>query len=140
MTAQFSEKLRYDGIEMPLYSLPLKSSPQFQEFAPKIECTSTALWRGYIGEWEIVGYDLYLIGIKGVTTEGKSIRLSDIFPNCGDRVLADWYTGKLRVPIGECIDYVHGDFLSVFEEDLFIDIKNGVVENSFTVSNIAKKE
>ncbi|MBC3881571.1 hypothetical protein H8K35_08270 [Undibacterium sp. LX40W] len=136
MTAQFAEELHYNGIEMRLFSLPLESSPHYQEYAPKIQCNCTALWRGYIGKWEIVDHSLYLIGIKGETVEGLNIQLSDIFPGCCDRIFAEWYTGKLRVPRGDCMDYVHMGFFSTYEEDLLIFVENGIVKISETISNI----
>ena len=59
MTAQFGESLHYDGREMSMATHPLGDyfalggvNPGFGLDWP-MDCT--ALWRGYIGSWEIVG-------------------------------------------------------------------------------------
>jgi hypothetical protein len=53
--------------------------------------------------------------------------VATIFPDSPDRVFANWYTGTLRIPQGDRIKYFHGGFASVYERDLFLDIKQGVL-------------
>jgi DNA-directed RNA polymerase specialized sigma subunit len=42
-------------------------------------------------------------------------------------LLADWFTGVLRVPRGEMLAYVHMDFESIYEQDLLINVERGRV-------------
>jgi tetratricopeptide (TPR) repeat protein len=85
---------------------------------------STACWRRYIGTWEIKDGQLYLAGIRGIY---KLLGQEPLF--------ADWFTGVLRVPRGKILHYVHGDFLSVYEEEVRVNIENGVVVKTRVIDN-----
>jgi len=50
-------------------------------FQPKFQSNCTALWRGYVGTWEIIENRLYLIIISGVIQDGEKAQLSTIFPD-----------------------------------------------------------
>ena len=50
-------------------------------------------------------------------------------------MFADWYSGTLRVPLGEMLAYVHGGFASTFERDMFIEIVRGKVTTTYTQEN-----
>jgi tetratricopeptide (TPR) repeat protein len=50
-------------------------------------------------------------------------------------ILADWFTGVLKVPRGEILHYVHGDFLSIYEKEVRVKIENGVVIDSRVIDN-----
>lgn len=50
-------------------------------------------------------------------------------------VSASWYTGLLRVPLGEELDYVHGGFHSEYEMDLIIEIEAGSVRRRWMIDN-----
>jgi hypothetical protein len=98
--------------------------------------TCTALWRGYVGQWEISENRLYLVGLEGKLRKGDTkASLETFFPGSPKRVLADWYSGEIRVPQGKLLDYVHGGYASTYEVDLFLSIKNGVVTKSEKVFN-----
>lgn len=80
---------------------------------------SSACWRGYQGTWEIREEQLFLVGIEGR------------FKLIGDEpLLADWFSGVLRVPRGERLTYVHMGFGSVYEEELHIRVELGHVTGS----------
>lgn len=85
---------------------------------------STACWRQYQGSWEIKDGYFYLIGLRG------RFQLSG-----DDPLLADWFTGVIRIPRGEMLHYVHMGFGSVFEQELHIKIERGVVVNSRVIDN-----
>ena len=87
----------------------------------------TALWRGYVGSWEILNGRLYIIGLQGKLEEGFQVTLADVFPDFPERAFAHWYSGTLRIPQGRQIEYVHMGFGSTYEADLFIEIDRGVV-------------
>ena len=81
---------------------------------------STACWRHYVGSWEIKNGQLYLVGIVGI------YKL-----NGDDPLFADWYSGTLRVPIGDMCEYVHMGYASVYERELFIVIQKGIVVSQY---------
>ncbi len=63
---------------------------------PGFESNCTALWRGYVGSWEIVDERLYLIGISGTLEGGVEASMTTMFPDFPDRVFAHWYSGTIR--------------------------------------------
>jgi len=94
---------------------------------PRFESNCTALWRGYVGSWEIVDDRLYLVGLSGTIEGGADATLATIFPDFPDRVFAHWYSGTIRIPQGKQLEYVHMGYGSTFERDLFLDIERGVI-------------
>lgn len=138
MTAQASETLIYKGEKLALCTNPLDT--YLSSTSPKVEfyATSTALWRGYIGTWTIEGGRLYLVKLSAALRHADRIEdvgLSYLFPDYPDGVFAHWYTGEFRCPMGELLNYVHGGYGSTYEQDLFIEIKKGVVISERVESN-----
>lgn len=89
------------------------------------ELFSTACGRGYQATWEITGGRFYLVGIRGQ------------YSLIGDEpLLADWFTGELRIPEGKLIRYVHGGFGSTFEKETYTRIEQGLVVSSRVVDNL----
>jgi hypothetical protein len=129
MTAQFAEDLLYEGQHLKMCSTPLNTYFSLAGLSTDaiFELSSTALWRRYIGSWEITAGRLYLRSISGTLKNGADASLEDIFPGFPDRVFAHWFTGQLRCPRGRQLEYVHMGFGSTFEKDLLIDVKKGVV-------------
>lgn len=127
MTAQIPESLRYKGEDLSMCEEPLASYFFCAGSAPRFAPVSTALWRRYVGSWEIVDDRLYLVGIDAALQDGSKATLATIFPDAGDRVFADWFSGTVRVPQGRMIEYVHSGYSSTYERDMFLDIERGVV-------------
>jgi hypothetical protein len=133
MTAQAAEILIHKGEKLSLCTNPLGSYLQSAASPVKFRATSTALWRGYVGTWAIEGGRLYLVKLRGYIDHGdfdgpiEEVGLSHLFPDYPDGVFAHWYTGELRCPMGELLNYVHGGYGSTYEQDLFIEIEKGVV-------------
>lgn len=127
MTAQIPEQLILDGERMAMTfcpSLP-DAHPRIVDVTTQRTATSrensalvnsTACWRRYIGTWEIRERRLYLTHLVG---------RYELLP--GPSLLADWFTGVLRIPRGDVLRYVHMGFGSVFEKELHIDIDAGRV-------------
>jgi hypothetical protein len=135
MTAQAREDLLYEGEKLSMCSTPLEDFFDTGGSKPSFALRSTACWRGYIGEWEISDNSLYLIGIDAKLRDGSPVSVATIFPDSADRVFASWYSGTIRIPQGDRIQYFHGGFESVYERDLFLDIKDGVVVDTRLVQN-----
>lgn len=127
MTAQISEKLLFEGQQLALCELPLSVYFALGGKAPDFDYNCTALWRGYVGSWLIEHDRLYLVELNGPLKEGTQATLRTVFPDFPDRVFAHWYSGKLRCPRGRRLEYVHMGFGSTYEEDLFIEVRKGVV-------------
>jgi hypothetical protein len=138
MTAQSPETLIYQGEELRLCTEPLARFPGISPIQPPYEYPSTALWRGYIGTWAIEADRLYLKSLqrwKHVDGQTVVVGVEDLFPGYSDGVFAHWFSGILRSPRGALLKYVHGVYLSTYEEDLFISVKRGVVIDERIVRN-----
>jgi hypothetical protein len=130
VTAQSPERLHYQGEELAMCTEPLSDYFHLGGLNPGFTWTSTALWRGYVGSWEIVVDRLYLVAINGLLADGTEACLSTIFPGFPDRVFAHWYSGTIRIPQGKQLEYVHGGYASIYERDLLLDVERGVVVDS----------
>jgi hypothetical protein len=135
MTAQTRERLTYQGESLGMCTSPLSDFFAYSGNWPRFARTDTSLWRHYIGTWEIVNDRLYLIGLQATMMDGKPATLATVFPDFPDRVFAHWYSGELRVPQGKLIKYVQMGFRSKYEEDLFLDVANGVLTRTRLVKN-----
>lgn len=135
MTAQIPEKLILDGEETFMAFCPRLPKRHPRIFAPAPDevsgdpeedeiCFSTACWRGYQGTWEIKDGRLYLVDLRG------GVRLRP-----GDPILAKWFSGVLRVPRGEVLQYVHMGFGTVQAEEIHIKIEKGVVVTTRVIDN-----
>ena len=132
MTAQVHENLILDGKETSMAFCPplpendsriiLLKDDEIEDYGGII--FSTACWRAYIGTWEIKNDKFYLVNLEG------RYKL-----NSESAILADWFTGTLRIPQGEMLHYVHMGYGSVFEQELHIKIENGKVTKSKTIDN-----
>ncbi|MBP1688071.1 MAG: hypothetical protein H6Q33_4214 [Deltaproteobacteria bacterium] len=138
MTAQIHEKLILDGEETSMAFCPSLPEGHPRVFEPgpdevvrdaaDVVLFSTACWRGYQGTWEIKDGRFYLIALRG---------RFQLRP--GSPVLADWFSGVLRVPRGEKLLHVHMGFGSIYEQELHVKIENGKVVTTRVVDSRAKK-
>ncbi len=132
MTAQVPERLIYEGEELPLtFCPPLpeqdqrlqeRNDDELKECDPIV--FSTACWRRYIATWEIKDGRFYLANVMG---RYKLVSDTPLF--------AHWFSGVLRVPRGNLLQYVHMGFATVYEQELHIKIENGVVVETTVVDN-----
>ena len=153
-TAQIPEYLRIGDLEYDLYSTPLepwvrKDNPDPMRFWAAPLMGSSGLSRGYTATWEISNGKLYLVeidswfcgpGYEEHPKECRRVTLTDILGPIGAKESqpAKWYTGKLRVPDGRQLLYVHSGFHSVFERDLIYDVKAGQVTGPEIIDNTNK--
>ena len=127
MTAQATEVLHYKGEQLSMRTEPLSDYFAQMGHQPEFQDQSTACWRGYVGQWEILLDRLYLVGISATYADGTGVGLDSLFPGFADRVFAHWYTGVINIPKGKLIKYVHMGYLSQYEQDLFLAVENGIV-------------
>jgi hypothetical protein len=140
MTAQVSEKLLYEGKAISLCTEPL--ALYLKQNGIEFQSPHTANWRGYVGTWEVIEAEgaerLYLIGIKAHKDYETILTLPDLFPGF-DKVFAHWFTGELRCPQGELLNYVHGGYASTYEYDLMMEFKQGVLVQKYAIHNTDPK-
>ena len=124
MTAQVSELIAYEGLELRLLcepSLPL-GEPRLvrvtDEEARESEAMvfSTACWRNYVAKWSVERSRLYLNDVRG------TYRLTP-----GPPLFAEWFSGTLRMAAGGLVQYLHSGHLSRFEREFFAEVKDGIV-------------
>ncbi len=88
---------------------------------------STANKRGYIGTWEIIDRQLYLVDLKPDYLDKESkFGLKDLFGS-DEKVKAIWYTGNFEIPIGDPIARMELFNDPVYESKKIIEILNGQV-------------
>lgn len=143
-TAQYPEKLRIDGKEEHLMATPLEEFWHAKYPRPdSLTQTSWACWRGYVGTWEIIGNKLCLLQLVRTVIRPKddsfeeettSLPLKTYFGTDGP-VIAEWFTGVLRVARGPLLAQVNTGYASVYEEDLFLIVERGIVTARRTVKN-----
>ena len=127
MTAQSPERIVYMGKRLSMCTEPLEDYFSKGGIRPNLRRSSTALWRRYIGSWEIVDDRLYLTDLDGWLEDGTRVTAGMIFPGFPDKVFAQWYSGQLRIPEGELLKYVHMGYGSTYERDLLLEVRDGVV-------------
>lgn len=135
-TAQFPEILILEGKEEEMVSTPLdeyfKAQPQARPHIIK-GMTSTALFRGYRGTWEIKNGDLLLKSVQrhGLIREGQESRsamvevpLKSLFPTEDGPVKATWFSGVLALRRGELLQTFMG-LGSIYSQTTYLTIKDG---------------
>lgn len=136
MTAQVPEKLIYGDKEISLFTNPL--SLYLKNSDTRFVSPHTANWRGYVGTWEILEHSgverLYLVALSAHKTYSEIVNLADVFPGC-DKVFAHWFTGELRCPQGAQLKYRHMGYGSVYEYDLLMEFKQGILVEKYARHN-----
>ena len=152
MTAQYWEDISIDGMTAGMTSRPLdawlaKQSPPL-DMEAICPCFTTALWRGYIGQWRITDNQLWLDRMtRDTETSGERLGAPAaelIFANDGRRlpmevdmrlifdgnagpIDCDWFTGKLRLPLEPALVYVHMGWASTYRYERILHIRQGRV-------------
>ena len=109
--------------------------------SPGVRVTSN--WRGYVANWEVEGDTLYLVGLdswicKDLRPENcKRADLKELFGEKlrDGKVKADWFTGELRMPDGEQLQYVHMGYGSVYEREIVLKVEKGKVTGEEVIDN-----
>lgn len=139
-TGQFPDYLFYKGDTLPIFSNPLEK--YFERIGERklidfVGCGSTACWRGYTAIWELRDNSLYLVKVTSCHNscglETKNANLKKMFGT--DIVLADWFSGKIVIPQGERVQYIHMGYASIYEKELHISFKDGLLKNERIISN-----
>ena len=85
---QTPEKIIYQGEKLKMCTEPLEDYFSKCGTRPKFQLSHTALWRRYIGCWEVVDDRLYLTDLSGWLEDGTKATVATVFPGFPDKVLA----------------------------------------------------
>jgi len=129
MTAQFPDRLDLEGEKLALFTNPLEDYFCNEHPRPRFVDGMTALWRGYVASWQIAGGKLYLTAISANVRDGAAVHeltLEEMFGEAGP-IFASWFSGRLRVPRGKLVEYVHMGYASRYAWETLIDVEKGLV-------------
>ena len=96
----------------------------------KLVAPNTGCWRGYTSKWAIDNKKLFLIEWQGYILDYQKVGMNYLFPD-DEIVFAKWFTGQIRLGMGEMVSYVHGGYASVHEGDMFLIFENGELVNEY---------
>jgi hypothetical protein len=122
-TEQIPDKIIINGEKQNLKYRYLLEKFFEKNYEKKPRPKSTALWRGYIGTFEVIENQLYVIDveIRESSFKLKSI-MNEIFPN-QQKVKVDWFSGLLLVTYGGLIN----DNCICYEKYTLFEINDGSV-------------
>jgi hypothetical protein len=165
MTAQTPDSIRFQprGATHPLCENPLNQFLRARGLKKsRGQMMSTANWRGYVATWLLQRDRLWLTAISsnGLIVDrrqseaeaeadadadvpgeldGRAFTVDGLFPDENrppeTPVFAEWYSGELRIPEGEMIQYVHGGYGTTYERDRLILIERGRFVRSWVRKN-----
>jgi hypothetical protein len=147
MAAQLPDSIILQGEKLDLYSNPLeKYWLTRNRKRPDFHVTPICK-RGYIATWEIIDKHLILRSVDGNVEKrfflfwSKTVRftLGMLFSKAKVGVRATWFSGKIRIPLGKRMLYVHNEYDSRFEKEMVITIDKGSVIRTVTLDNIQQK-
>jgi hypothetical protein len=127
MTAQIPDILMLNGQKHSLFSLPLEVFFEKRSGRPKFRVPHTGCWRGYVASWEVRDNRLFLLSVRGQLSDGAKFDAAWLFPNETLPVFAEWFTGTLKLPLGNVVEYVHMGFASFYEDELQLTVERGMV-------------
>jgi len=148
MAAQLPDVLIQDGSKMDLYSNPLE--PYWDLYPmkrPAFQITENCK-RGYIATWELCDSLLILRGIEGNVKRSSFLFWKKIVPYSwrllfprvkSGGIVASWFTGKIRIPQGNSMIYVHNGYDSRFEREMIITLDKGKVIKKVVLDNTQQK-
>ena len=142
-TGQTGDVIFIDGARWVLLGRPITLDSvlyhNLKTVLPEDRPIVSSNWDGFTGYWSIQQDQLCLDSVKCDNFDSETKRLSDVsipsdtllrvFNNYvdGDRIVASWLTGEIRVATGEVIYYQHIYFERNYEEEMMLSIDKGKV-------------
>jgi hypothetical protein len=138
MTAQAREIIYIDGKEEQMAAEPLAQYLSTKEGSVKFAWPNTACWRGYYGTWKLEKNKLFLVSLSAYIEDAnkrpKKVGLEYLFPG-ENEVFASWFSGIIKIELGELLEYVHAGYASVYEKDRYLVFEDGVKVDEYTIDN-----
>ncbi len=148
MAAQLPDVMILNGTKVDLYSNPLESYwDLYPQKRPVFQSTESCK-RGYIATWELHDHRLILRDVKGNIQKSNFIFWKKVIPYSwkmlfpkvqSNGVVASWFTGKIRIPQGNKLFYVHHGYDSRFEREIIITIDKGEAIKTVELDYTQKK-
>lgn len=136
MTAQEPDIIYFLGKRYDLVCEPLEDYRQSVGMKwPEGLGISSSCWRGYRAIWSIKDDQLFLVKVRGYPFKNKEISVKKLFPRSKGDVKAIWFTGELRIPMGELLEYVHMGYESRWEAEWIIQVEKGNIINKELIEN-----
>mgnify|MGYP006866142695 CR=1 FL=1 len=88
-----------------------------------------------MGKWQIHNNALYLVHLKYKCNDEDFDLVSPLMPSA-DHGIANWYSGELRIPMGEII-HNNGYFYPLHEKEMRCTVEKGVIINQKIIENEA---
>lgn len=147
-TPQAGDVLIWKGDTLTLFANPLESKPGIEkvrkQFFGKYQRMTTACWRGYIAQWEIIEDRLFLTAIYSCFYYEDKVKadLKRLFPTeyRNGKIEAKWVTSTLLVPIGKCIHYSLYDYLAFYEKEMELTFEKGILKKKTIYDNSKSKK
>lgn len=142
VTAQYPDKITYNGTEYNLNSNPLE--PYFEKNPEnRPDMVSTALWRGYVGHFEIIENELFLTDMKRPVSytdddgnfNEKWVSIYRMYFPRQEKVKIDWFSGILILPHGKMVQYVHQGYASTYSKYWLLEIESGIFNEARKYNN-----
>ena len=142
-TGQTGDVIFIDGARWKLLGKPIDLDAalyhELIDVLPEDRPVVSSNWDGYTGYWSIQQdvlyldsvrceyYDTEIQGMKGESV--PSVVLLNVFNNYvdGDRIMAGWLTGEIRVATGKVVYYWHDAFERNYEEEMMLNIEKGKI-------------
>jgi hypothetical protein len=126
MTAQASDSITYKNECRGITTEPLRDYIKELNLPHPFYAPASFCWRGYIAHWAVDNNKLFLVGFRGWILNNQHIGMDYIFPG-EDVVFAHWYTGEIRMRLGEMVAYIHGGYGSTYEGYRSFTFEKGVL-------------
>lgn len=137
MCGQRAESILYNDEYYAMATLPLASYLKSLKEPFNFESPDTGLQRGYEGSWEIRDNLLLLVELDVYVSGYRKVDIQSLFPG-EETVFANWYTGKIRLPLGKRIFDSYDVFSSICVYDLLLEIENGHLIGTETINTTKK--
>lgn len=93
----------------------------------EMQGSCTALWRGYVATWKLQNDSFFLVRIQTDYCGNNPIDL-DVKKEFGtNKVFASWVNQTIVQTKGELIQYVHMGYMSIYEQEIYYNFKNGKI-------------
>ena len=126
MTAQESDSITYKNERRGITTEPLRDYIPYLNIPHRFVSPSTFCHRGYFASWAVDNNKLFLIGFEAWILDYQKVGMDYIFPG-EDVVFAHWYTGEIRMRLGEMVAYIHGGYGSTYEGYRSFTFEKGVL-------------
>lgn len=168
-TGQIAERLLMNGVCWQLYYCPIETNTTLSEDIARVldslpktmfldgveyeQFKSTALWRNYVGTWEIKGNRLFLQKLEIPYAREVENGFEEYYYPLGEDILkeifatyctvegicASWFCDTIRAATGEEICYEHMGFARHNEYECLIVVNNGIVKEMTRYDNYHKE-